>query len=69
VTIDVAYARYFQPTRTVTDSRVPQVVTPCLTPGCTDPPPTIVGNGTYQAALDVVSLSLRLVLDGGGDAP
>jgi long-subunit fatty acid transport protein len=69
VVVDVAYAHHFQPRRTVTDSRVPQVVTPCLTPGCTDPPPTLVGNGTYDAALDVFSLSLRLVLDGGGDAP
>jgi hypothetical protein len=69
VTVDVAYAHHFQPTRTVTDSRVAQVVTPCLTPGCTDPPASTVGNGTYEASLDVVSLSLRLVLDAAGVAP
>jgi long-subunit fatty acid transport protein len=69
VTVDFAYAHHFQPTRTVTDSRVTQVVTPCLTPGCTDPPASVVGNGTYEGSLDVVSLSLRLVLDAAGVAP
>jgi long-subunit fatty acid transport protein len=69
VTVDVAYAHHFQPTRTVTNSRVVQVVTPCLTPGCTDPPASAVGNGTYEGSLDVLSLSLRLVLDVGGVAP
>jgi long-subunit fatty acid transport protein len=69
VTVDVAYAHHFLPTRTVADSRITQVVTPCLTPGCTDPPPTTVGDGRYEAALDVLSVSLRLVLDGGRDAP
>lgn len=69
VTVDVAYAHHFQPTRIVTNSRAVQVVTPCLTPGCTDPPASTVGNGTYEASLDVLSLSLRLVLDAGGVAP
>jgi hypothetical protein len=50
----------------VTGSRIAQVVTPCLTPGCTDPAPTVVGNGTYEAALDVVSASLRVALGAAG---
>ena len=32
-------------------------------PGCTDPAPTVVGNGVYKASLDVVSLSLGVILD------
>jgi long-subunit fatty acid transport protein len=62
VTLDVAYAHHFLPTRTVTDSGIRQVVTPCLTPGCADPAPTVVGDGTYEAALDVLSASLRFAL-------
>jgi Outer membrane protein transport protein (OMPP1/FadL/TodX) len=61
--VDIAYAHHFQPARTVSSSTVVQVVTPCLTPGCTDPSPTVVGNGRYEAALDIVSLSLRVTLD------
>jgi long-subunit fatty acid transport protein len=61
-TFDVAYAHHFLPTRTVTASAITQVVTPCLAPGCTDPAPTVVGNGTYAASLDVVSVSVHLVL-------
>jgi long-subunit fatty acid transport protein len=59
VTLDVAYAHHFLPTRTVSASGITQVVTPCLTPGCTDPAPTVVGNGAYAASLDVLSASLR----------
>ncbi len=62
VTLDVAYAHHFLPARTVTASAIQQVVTPCLTPGCTDPAPTVVGNGSYDASLDVLSASLRLAL-------
>jgi long-subunit fatty acid transport protein len=62
VTLDVAYAHHFLPARTVTTSAIQQVVTPCLTPGCTDPAPTVVGNGSYDASLDVLSASLRLAL-------
>jgi long-subunit fatty acid transport protein len=69
VTVDVAYAHHFLGSRTVTDSNVTQVVTPCLTPGCTDPAPTVVGNGTYDASLDVVSVSLRVALDARREAP
>jgi long-subunit fatty acid transport protein len=69
VTVDVAYAHHFSPTRTVTSSAVGQVVTPCLTPGCTDPAPTVVGNGRYEASLDVLSLSLRMELDGQRKRP
>ena len=53
----------------MTASGIRQVVTPCLTPGCTDPAPTVVGNGRYEAALDLVSFSVRVVLDGRGNAP
>ena len=63
-TIDLAYAHHFLPARTVTASRIAQVVTPCLTPGCTDPTPSIVGNGRYTAALDVLSASVRVALGG-----
>jgi long-subunit fatty acid transport protein len=66
LTLDVAYAHHFLPTRTVTGSGIAQVVTPCLTPGCSDPAPTVVGNGTYEASLDVVSASLRLALGARG---
>lgn len=69
VFLDVAYAHHFQGARTVSGSRIAQVVTPCLTPGCTDPAPTVVGDGRYEAALDVLALSLRLVLDPRRDAP
>jgi long-subunit fatty acid transport protein len=62
VTLDVAYAHHFLPARTVTSSAITQVVTPCLTPGCTDPAPSVVGDGTYTASLDVLSASLRLAL-------
>jgi long-subunit fatty acid transport protein len=65
-TLDVAYAHHFLPTRTVTASGITQVVTPCLTPGCIDPAPTVVGNGTYAASLDVVSVSVHLVLGARG---
>jgi long-chain fatty acid transport protein len=66
VAIDVAYAHHFLPSRTVTSSGITQVVTPCLTSGCTDPTPAVVGNGRYDASLDVVSLSLRLALPARG---
>jgi long-subunit fatty acid transport protein len=61
--IDLAYAHHFMPTQTVTSSQVVQVVTPCVTPGCTEPPPTVVGNGVYDGSLDVLSFSLRVSLD------
>jgi long-subunit fatty acid transport protein len=65
-TLDLAYAHHFLPARTVTASGITQVVTPCLTPGCTDPAATIVGNGRYTAALDVLSASVRIALGGRG---
>jgi long-subunit fatty acid transport protein len=64
VAVDLGWAHHFLPARTVTDSRITQVVTPCLTPGCTDPQPTAVGNGRYEAALDLLSISVRVALDG-----
>jgi long-subunit fatty acid transport protein len=59
----VAYAHHFIADQNVTDSQVVQIVTPCSTPGCTDPAPTVVGKGVYKASLDVVSLSLGVILD------
>jgi hypothetical protein len=46
-----------------------QVVSPCLTPGCTDPAPTVIGNGTYDASLDVFSLAIRVALDARRASP
>ncbi|HVU49332.1 MAG TPA: outer membrane protein transport protein [Polyangia bacterium] len=63
-TFDVAYAHHFLPARTVTASGIAQVVTPCLTPGCTDPAAAVVGNGRYTSALDVLSASVRVALGG-----
>ncbi len=63
VILDLAYAHHFLDTQTVSNSQVVQVVTPCLDPGCTDTPPTVVGNGVYSGALDVFSLSVRVALD------
>jgi long-subunit fatty acid transport protein len=69
VAVDVAYAHHFLPSRTVTNSTAQQIVTPCLFPGCVDPQPLTVGNGTYNASLDVISLSVRLALDLGWPRP
>lgn len=66
VTLDVAYAHHVLPTRAVSASAITQVVTPCLTPGCSDPAPTTVGNGTYSASLDVLWVSLRMALGAPG---
>jgi long-subunit fatty acid transport protein len=60
-----AYAHHFMPDQHVNDpnGNIKQIVSPCLTAGCTDPAPTVVGNGVYTGSLDVASLSLGLVLD------
>lgn len=63
VWFDVAYAHHFLATQVVTNSKEVQVVTPCVLPDCTDPAATVVGNGTYRAALDLVSAGLRFALD------
>ena len=65
VVASFAYAHHFMPDQHVNDpnGNIKQIVTPCLTPGCTDPAPTVVGNGVYTGSLDVASLSLGLVLD------
>jgi long-subunit fatty acid transport protein len=67
--VDIAYAHHFIPSRTVTNSTAVQVVSPCLTPGCTDPAPTVIGNGTYDASLNAVSLSVRVALDARRASP
>jgi long-subunit fatty acid transport protein len=63
INASAAYAHHFISDQNVTNSQVVQVVTPCLTPGCTDPAPSVVGNGVYKASLDVASLSLGMILD------
>ncbi len=63
LTLSAAYAHHFISDQTVTNSQVVQVVTPCVTMGCTDPAPSVVGNGVYKASLDVASLSLGVTLD------
>jgi long-subunit fatty acid transport protein len=63
ITASVAYAHHFLADQNVTNSQVVQVVTPCLTPDCTEPAPTVVGNGRYTGSLDVASLALGFVLD------
>jgi long-subunit fatty acid transport protein len=68
-TVDVAYAHHFLASPVATGSNVVQVVTPCLTPGCTDPAPTVTGNGRYSGSLDVASLALRFALDLGASRP
>jgi long-subunit fatty acid transport protein len=70
VTVDLAYAHHFIPSRTVTNSTAQQIVAPCvLVQGCQEPAGIIVGNGTYDASLDVISLSVRLALDLGWPRP
>jgi len=63
VIVDVAYAHHFVASQDVTDSKVVQIVTPCLSPGCRDAAATTVGNGHYEASLDVLGVSLRWALD------
>ncbi len=59
-----AYAHHFIADQNVTDSKVVQVVTPCvLATMCSPPDPTVVGKGIYKASLDVASLSLGVILD------
>lgn len=58
--LDLAFAHHFIETQVVTDSKVEQKLTPPLYSFMTSPKPMIVGNGTYQASLDVVSLSLQV---------
>ncbi len=57
--LDVAYAHHFVQTQHVTDSQVMSQVSPKLgtMPASV---PSVVGNGTYEAALDVFSLSIRI---------
>jgi long-subunit fatty acid transport protein len=59
--LDFAYAHHFVATQNVTDSAVMQQVTPKLAESF--PPasvPSVVGNGTYTAGMDILSVSLRL---------
>lgn len=61
--LDLAYAHHFVATQVITDSKIEQKQTPYPPiPGGTPPKPEIVGNGTYTASMDIVSISLRLAL-------
>ncbi len=57
--LDLAYAHHFVQTQVVTDSQVMQQVSPTIMPG-NPSVASVVGNGTYNAALDVLSVSLRI---------
>lgn len=62
--LDVAYAHHFVDTQVVTASQVQQQVTPAMPKsGLPAAEPSTIGNGTYEAALDVLSLSLRVPFD------
>jgi long-subunit fatty acid transport protein len=64
VEASIAYAHHFMPDQHVSNSQVVQVTTPCvLSPDCSPPAASVVGNGVYTGSLDVASLSLRLTLD------
>jgi long-subunit fatty acid transport protein len=58
--IDLAYAHHFVATQTVTDSVIEQKETPAVLPGMDAPKAAVVGNGTYEAGMDIVSLALRV---------
>jgi long-subunit fatty acid transport protein len=60
--LDLAYAHHFVETQHVTNSQVMNQVSPKLS-GIPESVPSVVGNGTYEAALDVFSVSLRLPFD------
>ncbi len=57
--LDLAYAHHFIQTQVVTNSQVMQQVSPTILPG-NPSVASVIGNGTYDAALDVVSVSLRI---------
>lgn len=64
-TLDLAYAHQFVATQTVTDSKVVQQISPELK-GTFLPPSesSVVGNGVYEASMNIVSLSLRVPFSG-----
>ncbi len=57
--LDVAYAHHFVQTQHVTDSQVMSQVSPKIG-GMPASVPSVVGNGTYESALDLFSVSLRI---------
>ena len=57
--VDLAYAHHFVDTQVVTDSGVVQQMSPTM-PGFDPVKTTVVGNGTYEASMDILSLSLRV---------
>jgi long-subunit fatty acid transport protein len=62
--LDLGYAHHFVGARKVGDSAVQQVVAPCITTTtCDDVAPSVVGNGDYEASLDLFALSVRVPLD------
>lgn len=58
--LDLAYAHHFVDTQVVTDSGVVQQTTPQILPGLPPVKGEVVGNGTYEASMDILSLSLRV---------
>jgi long-subunit fatty acid transport protein len=57
--VDLGYAHHFIATKQITDSKVEQ-----LTPNFgMNFPASVVGNGTYSAALDVFSVAVRVPFD------
>jgi long-subunit fatty acid transport protein len=67
--VDLAYAHHFIATQKITDSSVIQIVAPDAGSGLPASETMVVGNGTYSAALDTVSLSVRIPLDSLTSAP
>jgi len=63
--LDLAYAHHFVASQNVTDSQVVQQVSPELKgSGLPASEASVVGNGRYEAAMDLVSLSIRLPFGG-----
>ncbi len=60
VWLDLAYAHHFVATQTVTDSAVMQKLTPSLMSDMPPPKAQVVGNGVYEASMDIVSVALRV---------
>lgn len=57
--LDLAFAHHFVQTQVVTDSAVVQQQTPPVLP-LPQPKPIVVGNGTYEASMNIGSVALRV---------
>ena len=59
--LDLGYSHHFIPSRTLTNAKHEQTVSPCLTSTtCEDLEPAIIGNGTYEGSFDVFGLAVRM---------